>query len=565
MVSDSTQHSAIPRAAVREDAPSRTDLELSAFAVLGVTLRDRAQRIMELADEQALAEGEEEVAAARAELINPRTRVGAEVRWFPGSAPAKVSALLGGLRTNPGIVLTEMGLNPLSTANLISAALELIDPEIPPEDWAGWLVALAEAEESINADAVLRDINEDRVVAGFPEVRDIALVEAALAERRRHFKDVTLAALERLPSAVLLEALTQTVTTTTGHGEQHAPLLIEEIGAAYELRATDALQLGTEAVLGLVDTVRSRVADGAALDLDITSLEQSVRRWDKLAQPLQLLMKSRGQDHEPSQRLAYAIRSLAVYLVNEHGLIDEGGRITSILADVFAELPEVVERLDEDAETLKSLAEQRRDAEMRGAEWAREITYSAQIGVLFKHTLSISPDGLAWKNQQFPLDNVTRVRWGAVSNSVNGVPTGTTYTIAFGDSHQQAVCETRREEVFREFIPRLMRAVGIRIAVEMLGELHKGETLQFGQAFVDDNGVKVPRHAIFGSKQPVYLRWQESRLWSADGSFYIGSATDSKAYAQLPYLSTDNVHLLEHALRAFFETPKARLSQVFED
>ena len=107
-----------------------------------------------------------------------------------------------------------------------------------------WLVALAEAEDEIDADAVLRDINEDRAVAGLPEVRDLALVEAALTERRRHYKDVTLAALEQVPSNVLVEALTAAVEEATSGGELHAPLLIEEIASAYELRAAHAIEKG---------------------------------------------------------------------------------------------------------------------------------------------------------------------------------------------------------------------------------------------------------------------------------------------------------------------------------
>src|SRR3546814_5902743 len=72
-------------------------------------------------------------------------------------------------------------------------------------------------------------------------------------------------------------------------------------------------------------------------------------------------------------------------------------------------------------------------------EWAHEITYRAEIGVMFKDTLSISPDGISWKGQSFSLDSITRVRWGGVRHSVNGVPTGTTYTIAFGDKRSEEI------------------------------------------------------------------------------------------------------------------------------
>ena len=551
---------------LRADAPAATELERNPFAVLGASLRDNRAKLIELAESRALTGDEGEVVAARAAVTNPRTRLGAEIGWLPGTSPAKVAALINGLRKNPGLVRAASGLNPLTVANLTAAAMELIDPAMPADEWAGWLVALAQAEDEIDADDVLRDINEDRAVAGLPEVRDLALVEAALSERRRHYKDVTLAALEQVPSNVLVDALTTAVEEATSGGDLHAPLLIEEIASAYELRAAHAIEKGATGVSELVEAVRrSAPAGEASVATNVSRLERAVRSWDKLAQPVQLIMKSRGQEHEASKKLAYEVRSLGIELVNKHGFIEQGTRLTTILSEVFAELPEVVDRLESDAEVLENLREQRDESERQSAEWAREITYSAQIGAIFKDTLSISPAGVSWKSQSYPLDAVTRVRWGAVRQSVNGIPTGTTYTIAFGDDRSQAVCETRQEGVFDEFVPRLFRAVGVRIMIKMVSSLGAGQKLRIGDAVVDDDGVTVPRHAFFGSSKPVYLRWHELHVWSADGSFVIGSKTDKKAYAQMQYLHTDNLHLLERALRTFFKSKHGRLSQLFDE
>ena len=83
--------------------------------------------------------------------------------------------------------------------------------------------------------------------------------------------------------------------------------------------------------------------------------------------------------------------------------------------------------------------------------------------------------------------------------------------------------------------------------------------MRVGDAVIDDNGVTVPRHAFFGSSDPVYLRWHELKCGQRTEA--IGSKTDKKAYAQMPYLQTDNVHLLEHAIRMFFKSKHGRLSQ----
>ena len=133
-------------------------------------------------------------------------------------------------------------------------------------------------------------------------------------------------------------------------------------------------------------------------------------------------------------------------------------------------------------------------------------------------------------------------------HSVNGVPTGTTYTVGFGDNRSMAVCETRQEQVFDRFIQCLFKAVGFRILVETPAEIGKGKTVRVGDAIVGDNGIVVPRHALFGSSNPVALNWNEARVWTADGSFYVGSKADKKAYARCRP-TTDNVHLLERAIR----------------
>src|SRR3546814_10094712 len=114
-------------------------------------------------------------------------------------------------------------------------------------------------------------------------------------------------------------------------------------------------------------------------------------------------------------------------------MLTQSQRLTCLLQELFAELPEVSERVEQDADALADIIQERKQAVARREDWAREITYRAEIGVMFKDTLSISPDGISWKGQSFPLDSITRVRWGGVRHSINRIPTGTTYTIAFGD------------------------------------------------------------------------------------------------------------------------------------
>ena len=47
-------------------------------------------------------------------------------------------------------------------------------------------------------------------------------------------------------------------------------------------------------------------------------------------------------------------------------------------------------------------------------------------------------------------------------------------------------------------------------------------------------------------------------MWSADGSFYIGSKDGKKTYVGLSYIHAANTHVLEQAIRMAFKKPGMR-------
>ena len=104
-----------------------------------------------------------------------------------------------------------------------------------------------------------------------------------------------------------------------------------------------------------------------------------------------------------------------------------------------------------------------------GPYWLRAMNSRA---VLFKDTLSNSAQGVSWKEKTYPLNSITRVRWGGVRHSVNGVPTGTDYTVAFGDNRSESVVSIKREATYTKFTEKLWRAVCARLMSG--GAAHQG-------------------------------------------------------------------------------------------
>ena len=536
------------------------------FAILGATIRDDRNRIVKLAEEKSLELDHDVCQKARSDLTNLRIRLNAEIAWLPGVSPRRASQLLESLLDDPMAVRDESGLPTLAHLNLLAAAFEAVDGEHDAEDLANFIQEFAYFAEDLDPEDVMRDINEDRAVAGFQEVRALDQIEDELSERKRYYRSAIKNALDRMSPITLIQVMTDVVNEVTAGGEVHAPELIDDLVDGYEVETQDFLQKEADNVNKLIIAVRDLASTGeAAIKPYIDKLDVVARNWDKVAQPIQLSAKARGIDHEPSSDLAYKIRSLAVDLFNKHDILTHSQRLTGMLQELFAEVPEVSERMEQDADALADISQERKQVEARRDEWAREITYRAEIGVMFKETLCISPDGITWKGQRFPLDSITRVRWGAVRHSINGAPTGTTYTIAFGDKRSEAVIELRKEEIFSKFIDRLWRAVCVRLLGEMLESLKAGHNLPYGEALVHDDGITLVKRKFLGANEKVRCLWRDVQIWSTNGLFNIGAKNDKNALASFSYIYVSNTHILEQAIRmAFKKTGMNRLSDLLE-
>ena len=545
-------------------------LHNSPFALLGVTTRDDRRKIVDQAEHKSLEINPDECQKARNDLTNPRNRLAAEVSWLPGVSPRRASQFLDGLLLDALAVRAESGLPTLAHCNLFAAAFEAIPSGYPPDDLAEFIQELAVLVNDLDANEVVREINEDRLISGFPEIKAVDLVEAELSERKRYFRSAIKDALNRLPPEALLAAITAAVDGATCGGENHAPELIDELVDGYAVEVQGVLEREAETVKKLIESIR-RVASGGEVATAplVEKLERVARNWDRFAQPIQLSAKARGIDHEASNSLAYAIRSLAIDLFNEHDQINQSRKLTHLLGELFSELPEFAERVEQDANSLSDIQSKRTNAEVqataREAEWARSITFSADVGVVFKDTLSISSNGIDWKGQKCKLDSITGVRWGAVRHSVNGLPTGTDYEIGFATRSGTTSISLRKESTYSGFIEALWRAVCVRLMIEMSEALQAGKVLTFGDMTVEDQYVTLVKRKFLGANEKVRLNWSDVHVWSENGEFLIGAKNDKKTYGSGSYKDHWNIHLLDHVIRSGFKNGVKKLSDYFNN
>ena len=552
---------------VRRGGPATrpsVSLELNPFWILRVTTRDNKKRILEAAEERALQIDPSVCEKARSDLINPRTRLSAELAWLPGLSPKRAESAMHQLSTNPASILDAGGLPTMAAANLFAAVLETGQSFKQPEGLATVIVAIADRLEAVSVDDMLREINEDRAISGFSEVRSGEQLDAELGGRSKLLRNSIKGAIDLLAPEDLVSVMRLVVTESTECGETHAPRLVDELIDSYEVESQGFLQKEADNIRKLATAAEELAGKGAhVVEPILAKLEGVTKNWNRIAYPIKMGAKARGISHQSSREVADVVRSLSVSLFNKFNLLAQSKRLVKLLDEQFSDVPEVAERTQADAQTLKEISDQRDEAAAKSEQWNKEITYSAEIGIVLKDQLTISPGGVSWKGHTYPLDAITHMRWGAVRHSVNGIPTGTKYTIAFGTGSSEAVVVTNREKVFSEFIPRLWTAVGVRLVAELLHILQRGEEVRFSGLVLRDGGAFLTRHKFLAANELVFCTWAQIRIWTADGSLYVGTRDDKKVFTALSYIRDRNTHVLEQVIRTAFKKPGlSRLSEM---
>lgn len=547
------------------------ELLTNPFFALGATMRDDRRRIMDLAEEKSLVSDEAAIRDATAVLTNPRRRLAAEIGWLPGLGPKRISEAISILDRKPDKVRGLGSLPSLARANLLADGLIRVVEHLPQREVALWIVELADAHDEIEAEQTVTVLNEERSVAGFPAISDLQAVHVELQGRRQYYRQAIKRALDKLPSPSIVEVVTIAVDEATDSGTHHGPILIDDLVDSFEVEAQGFLETETKNIAVLVQGVRNAVGrneDHDHIGRLVSQLDRVVKNWDLVAQPIQVSARSRGTSHSLSHEVAGEIRSLAVDLFNEHGLLDISKQLTALQQEVFAEVDRVVEQSEEDASALDEIAEQRSqflaEMEARAESWKREITYEADVGVMFKDKLRISPDGVQWKGSKIPLEEIKRVRWGGTSHSVNGIPTGTTYNIFVGGERNGTTIELKKQQIYSEFVDRLWKTAGVRLLTEMLEGLRAGKRYRFGTAVVTDYGVELERRKLFSANESVPCKWTDLVIGNGAGTFYIAKKDEKKVAVELPYQEMDNVHILEAAMRVFWKSASPRLSDLLD-
>jgi gas vesicle protein len=350
----------------RGDSSSVNALRSTPFGLLKASTRDDRSKIVSLAEEQSLFLDQELCSKARQDLTNPRNRLQAEVAWLPGLAPRKAENYVELLDVDLSQYIQSLrNEQPIVKANLIAAVLDVLSEDESNATWVDLIIELAGAAERFDSIVVLRQINEDRQLAGFAEVQGVEALEEPFELQKKKYRESVKDALNRMESEKLLDVIGLVAKEATENGTQHAPILIDEIIDSYRLEVSGFLEAESENIAKVVDVIKGCAENSVdKFPHYFEQLEKLVDNWSRVALPIQLSMKSRGMEHDLSYKTGYTIRGAGLRLFNDHDLMAETKAITGLLKKYFQHFPELAEKAEDDTQTLSDIERTRSFAEL---------------------------------------------------------------------------------------------------------------------------------------------------------------------------------------------------------
>ena len=330
----------------------------NAFAVLGATPFDNAERLEELLEEKELiSDDDTEAQAAYTELSNPKRRVISELSYFASETFSAFESIALGTRPEKPTVG--------------EAALAIVNI-------GKWL-------DNAN-EAVLDEINDARSSSNFPLI-DESLLRQSVDTFSSECSALAQKYFDRLKENSLVSIFNNIVKI-----KDYGSFFIDALMAKYEAAIKESLNKKEDSCIdafGKIEEICNRFNRGYSLDSalgnDIAAFETTLKAWDRYAQPLQVNAQHHGGQHEESSDLVRSLRNKIIDLCNHSQetlgkMIEQVGmynfqarqllpeklsdsvefttqliRLIDILSSVFAELDVTAEQLKKDKQSLHEL------------------------------------------------------------------------------------------------------------------------------------------------------------------------------------------------------------------
>lgn len=526
------------------------------FYILGASLRDNRQKIMSLAEEKSLEVDEAVCSEARMVLTNPRRRLVAELSWFPGVSLKETSVILSKLKF--GVLETELldKLPPLVRFNL---SLELLlhgKKKLSDAALEKSLFELAKSYDDINADSLLKVINEERSISGFSEVSDVAI----LSEEIENIRIQAVHSLQDLLSGRSLTSLNHIMLGVLAREKKDGSsleLVQDYIDSIYAMSVQKDMETLDEGIKSSIENVKKVAArknvSKSYLEQVIDEFLSKLEDYDNIMQPMQVSMQNRGLEHTASREMASQVRLLAIHLSTKHKAFDLSERIVKKAKELFAEVNTSAEHFAEDLSAITQLRESKAKRE-------KEITCTIEKrSLFFPKTVSINPKKIQYGETEYQLNEITHIRYGLTERYVNGFHQGTDTMVAFGDSEGETVITWMDKYDFRKFTDALWKAVGPDLIMIMVAQLAQGKDI-YGTIYND--GIKLTKSKFFSS-ETKFFKWHEVGWAEMNGAIHFMAFKENDFVKSFSFQEINNAHVISVMMRIFKDHPARTISEAF--
>lgn len=326
------------------------------FNILGVSTRDNRIKIMEAAAVKGLQIDSDICNNARVTLTHPRNRLKAEIAWLPDLSKKiydKIIIYINSDQALPEILKVEvMNESPITQLNILAYELERFNFE-DIDDSSKKIIEIDRLAELVNFEDVRLQINEERMASGFTAIETVNNIEKEFNEHIHDISGNINSKIKIMGKEKCMEIVTMIADKCIADDEYEYGRIISTIIDWYEAYIHNWLEEGKDEILIQTKEVLENF-NSSTIEYEVELIIVKLQNWDKLAQPLQISSRAKGLVHEMSEELATNLRGASIYIHNEYLDIENSKRLLVALREVFAELDEFTENVENDEKIFDS-------------------------------------------------------------------------------------------------------------------------------------------------------------------------------------------------------------------
>ena len=225
--------------------------------------------------------------------------------------------------------------------------------------------------------------------------------------------------------------------------------------------------------------------------------------------------------------------------------------------------------VQEDARALDGIESQRHaaaaEADQAKARFAAENTWETQLGLVFKDTLRISPDGIDYKGRLTPVAQIPGVAWGAVRMIRNGRDAGTTFYFRYATPNGLVDIALGDQAQYDALVQRAWRLLCVPLMLRMVERWRAGETVRIGDHEIRDDGIVLRHSRTFRADEWKAFPWTAVRKGTHAGALNFHAADEPDFKATFAFRETLNAHILDFVVDRVWQGKADRLGRIFDE